>query len=114
MAVNKLSRGHNLRWESSRIMLPEHVEQYIQYQNSRGKLSMPILDEQKFEEINDVIRIAIEDYTPVYIDVFKDGKIITLMCYVNKMDQYSRELKVTIDGKVEKIKIENVVDIRIV
>ncbi|TCJ00474.1 YolD-like family protein, partial [Cytobacillus praedii] len=112
MTVNKLSKGHNLRWESSRMMLPEHVEQFIHYQNNRGIISKPILDEQKLEEINDIIRIAIEDYTPVYIDVYKDGVIKTVMCYVNKLDQYLRELRVTIEDRLEKVKIENVVDIR--
>ena len=110
MAVNKLSKGYNLRWESSRMMLPEHVEQFIQYRKDSGKITKPILDEQKIEEINDILRIAIEDYTPVYLDVFKEGSIKTFKCYVNKVDQMLRELKVTIEDSIEKVKIENVVD----
>ncbi|MFO1442893.1 YolD-like family protein [Bacillus sp. Bva_UNVM-123] len=114
MAVNKLSKGHNLRWESSRMMLPEHVEQFIQYRRDNGKITKPILDEQKIEEINDVLRIAIEDYTPVYLDVFHEGSIKTFKCYINKIDQMLRELNVTVEDSIEKVKIENVIDIRIV
>ncbi|MED3550158.1 YolD-like family protein [Cytobacillus praedii] len=114
MSVNKLSKGHNLRWESSRMMLPEHVEQFIQYRNSSGKISKPALDEQRLEEINDILRIAIEDYTLVYLDVYNEGAIKTIMCYVNKIDQYLRELRISIENRFEKVKLENVVDIRIV
>lgn len=114
MAVNKLSEGHNLRWESSRMMLPEHVEQFIQYRNDIGKVAKPTLDEQKLEEINDILRIAIEDYTPVYIDIYKYGRIETIHCYVNRIDQMLRELRISVEDKFEKVKMENVIDIRIV
>jgi len=113
VTVNKISKGHNLRWESSRMMLPEHVEQFIEYRNNIGKITKPILEEQKLEEINDILRIAIEDYTPINLDLFCDGKIRTVHCYVNKYDLHLKELKVTLENETQKIKLDCIVDARI-
>lgn len=114
MTISKLSKGHNLRWESSRMMLPEHVEQFQQYQKNRGKVSKPTLDEQKLEEINDIIRIAIEDYTPVYLDRYIKGEIKTIRCYINKFKPLMRELNITLDNAIETIKLDDVLDARVI
>lgn len=114
MKLNKLSEGHNLRWESSRMMLPEHCEQIIEFVNNRDIIKKPVLDEQKWEEINDIIKIAIEDYSPVYLDVFNKGRIKTIECCINKFDALNQELKITMYQMQERIKFENIVDVRIV
>nr|WP_285864313.1 YolD-like family protein [Lederbergia lenta] len=109
-----MTKGQNLRWESSRMMLPEHVEQFIQFKNNEGRAIKPELDEQKLEEINEILNIAIEDDSPIYLDVYNNGKIKTIMCYVDKFDQLKSEIKFIVNGEFEKVKVENIIDVKVV
>lgn len=95
-------------------MLPEHVTQFIQYNKEKNLMKQPILDEQKLEEINGILRIAIEDYSPVYLSIYSDGRIKEIHCHINKFDQLYNELRISTDSGREKIRIVDVVDIKIV
>ncbi len=44
MKQNKLTQGSNMRWESSRMTLPEHVEEILLWRNERDKVQKPQLD----------------------------------------------------------------------
>ncbi|MEK3887735.1 YolD-like family protein [Bacillus sp. FSL K6-3431] len=59
MKINKLTPGYNLRWESSRMVLPEHKEQILSHGIDKEKIKRPILDEYQFEEIDEEIHTAI-------------------------------------------------------
>lgn len=111
--ASKLTKGANLRWESSRMMLPEHVEQFNQYNRSKTKIIKPIVDEQKLEEINNILQIAIEDYTPVCIEVFKHGEVQEFRCYVNKFDNITKKLHITNEEGKIKVDLEEIVDINL-
>jgi C4-type Zn-finger protein len=73
-------------WESSRMMLPEHREELLQYREDMKKKTKPLLDEQKIESISQRISEAIEQDQNVEITVF---------------DPYQETL--VIEGKVKKI-----------
>lgn len=51
MKINKLTPNSNLRWESSRMMLPEHVEAINRHNIDKLRIKQPVLDEQEIEEI---------------------------------------------------------------
>ncbi|GIN22592.1 YolD-like family protein [Siminovitchia fordii] len=112
MKINKLTPNHNLRWESSRMVLPEHVERINLHNNSKKLISKPILDEQKWMEINDLLTIAIEDYVPVYLSVYKSGNIIEKKCHINKFNPITKSLSTILDTETGEISIENIVDVR--
>ncbi|MBM7715356.1 flagellar basal body L-ring protein FlgH [Bacillus thermophilus] len=113
MRISKLTPGLNLRWESSRMMLPEHKEQIISHNNSKKLISKPILDEQKWIEINDLLTIAIEDYVPVHLSVYNAGSITEKNCHINKFDIINKKLHITTNDDIEQIPIENITDVKL-
>lgn len=46
MQYGKLTAGHNVLWESSRMMLPEHREAFVAQRNRWGDARRPDPDEQ--------------------------------------------------------------------
>ena len=52
---NKLSEGHNTMWESSRIMLPEHVSALHELDREEKKQPKPFIDDQEWEEFAQII-----------------------------------------------------------
>ncbi|WP_010630355.1 YolD-like family protein [Sporolactobacillus vineae] len=75
MTANKLTKGSNMRWESSRMILPEHVQALRQHLHTLQKTDRPQLDEQEMAEINRMLRIAAEEGRAVTVRYYKDGFI---------------------------------------
>jgi YolD-like protein len=86
VAVSKLSKGHNLRWESSRMMLPEHVEAFLQQKKEKLKVPKPIIDEQAFMEIGRIVMASLRQELDIQITIWKDGHIINFYGTVNRVD----------------------------
>lgn len=60
MKENELNRG-NLLWESSRMFLPEHREQLLEQRRSKKGYQPPELDEQRLEEMNQMLEEALHN-----------------------------------------------------
>lgn len=59
-----LKRG-NLLWEGSRMILPEHREQLLEYRRKQNEFQVPELDEDQIAEINRMLAEAIREKRPV-------------------------------------------------
>jgi hypothetical protein len=55
-------------------MLPEHVNLLREYNDSLDKVEKPVLDEQKYDEFNEVIYGAIEENITFNLLTIKKGK----------------------------------------
>jgi hypothetical protein len=86
MAVSKLSKGHNLRWESSRMMLPEHVEAFLEQKKEKRKVPKPIIDEQAFMEIGYVVMDSLQQELDIQVTTWQDGHFIIHKGTVNRVD----------------------------
>ncbi|WP_332634679.1 YolD-like family protein [Halalkalibacter flavus] len=53
--MNKVTKGSNMRWEGSRMMLPEHVEGLQHQKEEKTKVPRHELDEQELQEVGTVI-----------------------------------------------------------
>ncbi|PSL40855.1 YolD-like protein [Salsuginibacillus halophilus] len=51
MRPNKLTPNSNLRWSSSRMILPEHRKQHLKHRIEQEKMAPPSLDEQAWEAV---------------------------------------------------------------
>lgn len=72
---------NNGLWESSRMMLPEHKERIIKSKSNHlmERRTRPILDTQKWEEINELLSEACqtgEEITLVLWDPYEDRKVV--------------------------------------
>ncbi|WP_099158434.1 YolD-like family protein [Virgibacillus ndiopensis] len=70
MNPNKLTPGHNLMWESSRMMLPEHKSRIREHQKELKKRTKPIFDEQQIILFSQLISEAVQQERNVKIQIF--------------------------------------------
>ncbi|MCO7175510.1 YolD-like family protein [Sporolactobacillus kofuensis] len=95
MKTNKLTNGSNMRWESSRMMLPEHVQALRALANEETKISKPQLDEQKWEEIERIVHDAIYHRKRLNVSYYKDGAIKDLSNSEVNLNQNGQSLQIT-------------------
>ncbi len=108
--MNKLTKGSNMRWESSRMMLPEHKEQIIDHHNEKRKVVKPILDETQLQEIDAKITIALYDYSPVVMKVWRDGYYNNLKGVIYRIDSIDKTVWIRND-ETQRIRFENIVEV---
>lgn len=108
--MNKLTKGSNLRWESSRMMLPEHKEQIIDHHNEKRKVVKPILDESQLQEIDAKITIALYDYSPVVLMVWENGIYNEIRGVIYRIDSIDKTVWIRND-ETKKIKFENIISV---
>ncbi len=94
---NKLSPDHNLRWESMRMMLREHVEAILEWQKSLEKVKKPIIDEQQWEEFGQTIQEAMANNQRVKFTVWKDGFFEDVKGWVHSVDPQLKRIRIDID-----------------
>jgi hypothetical protein len=93
--MNKLTEGSNMRWESSRMMLPEHVARIQEEIENEKKIERPILAEDELEQIGRTLQEAIEKRCPVELSYYKDGFIKQMICYIKRLDPTDKRLTVS-------------------
>ncbi|MFT8872395.1 MAG: YolD-like family protein [Sporolactobacillus sp.] len=85
--MNKLSVGSNLRWEASRMMLPEHVKAVREaMQNVKADTRRPDIDVQEAERIDRLLQEAIRQRRPVQVYYSKSGVIKQKIVYPQASD----------------------------
>jgi hypothetical protein len=102
-----------MRWESSRMMLPEHVQALRKLARENMKICKPQLDEQKWEEIERVIQDAARTNESIDINYFHDGAIhqITRCSVSIDLDRQQLHFHDQL-GTLQNISIQSMVDVR--
>ncbi|AXF56756.1 YolD-like family protein [Salicibibacter kimchii] len=77
MRDNKLTPGSNMRWESLRVILPEHRERWLQHREGMKKVEKPELEEQKWEEFEQTIRESMEYGSFLEFTYWEDGTFMS-------------------------------------
>ncbi|BBN99343.1 YolD-like family protein [Sporolactobacillus terrae] len=113
MKHNKLTKGSNMRWESSRMMLPEHVAVLREMARHADRIAKPQLDEQKLEEIERMIHDASSRKLPIDLDYYHDGKIHTLKNCTVSIDSYVQKVRISnSSGISQNLPPQTIVDVR--
>lgn len=86
-----------MRWESSRMILPEHVQALRRHLHDLQKTNRPQLDEQEQAEINRTLRTAAEKRQPVTVRYYKDGFIKTMHGCLSLPDMPGEPLRISDD-----------------
>lgn len=87
----------NGMWESSRMMLPEHVEQILEQNRGLKKLTKPELDEQEVATIDQAIHNALKTNGTIILTVFSEYELKTITGTVLKIDVMLRKVKITLE-----------------
>jgi hypothetical protein len=107
MEIN--DRG-NKKWSS--MMLSKHTKALSQlWDDALHDVKKPMLEEDKINELNDIIQRSLEHYEPVTLSWCKDGHIHTARGVVVKYDSYSYSLKLRDnEDRIHTIKASDIVD----
>nr|WP_254119497.1 YolD-like family protein [Bacillus sp. FJAT-29790] len=76
------------------MMLPEHVKLLREYNESLDKVEKPFLDEQKYEEFNEVICGAMEENITLHFTFYQKGEMKKVVGNIHYIDQLKKELRV--------------------
>ncbi|MDF2958469.1 MAG: hypothetical protein K0S39_204 [Paenibacillus sp.] len=91
--MRKKLEGNGL-WESSRMMLPEHKERINRHNKELDLKTMPILDEQKLEDISRQLQAAFEGRREITLELFNPRQSFTLAGYIDKLDPFNQRLMI--------------------
>ncbi|MGY4688292.1 YolD-like family protein [Salibacterium sp. K-3] len=111
MKGNKLTPGSNMRWEASRMILPEHREKWLQHQKEQKKVKKPELDPQRWEELEWILGEAMRSNRTLCFTCWKNGFFyhITGTCHYINHEQQQFHLQ-TKDG-VQYLHFDHLVNI---
>lgn len=84
----------NGMWTSSRMMLPEHVEQILEQNRGLKKLTKPELDEQEIAIIDQDIYGSMKQNRVVTLTIFDEYKHETIVGIVQKVVTGIKQVKV--------------------
>lgn len=93
-------------------MLPEHVKLLREYNESLDKIEKPVLDEQKYEEFNEVVCGAMEKKMALQFTYYQKGEMKQLVGNIHCIDYLKGELRIG-DNLAEKqiLKLEDIIEI---
>ncbi|MFF5396426.1 YolD-like family protein [Peribacillus butanolivorans] len=99
-----------IKWVS--MMLPEHVKLLREYNEGLDKVEKPVLDEQKYEEFNEIICRAMEDNITLQFTYYQKGEIKKFLGNIHYIDGLKGELRI-ISHASEKciLKLANIIEI---
>lgn len=103
----------NIKWVS--MMLREHVKLLKEYKENLQEVDKPILDEQKYEEFNEVIARAEEENILLEFTYYQKGKIKKITGHINQVDHLNGVMFI-LDKALNhhKLKIEDVIEINMI
>jgi len=104
--MNKVTKGSNMMWEGSRIMLPEHIAALRHRKEEQKKLPKPELDEQELQEIGIVIMESLNYEINVLITYWDEGYFREIISVVDKVDLQTKRIKLNIDDDIKYISID--------
>lgn len=99
------------KWTS--IFLPEHLSLLREFWEDNEKVSRPELDEHAIEEIEQLIREAMEGNVELTFTTWKNGYFQETSGFIHQIDPVNRKLKI-IDSKeyITYLPFYNVVAVR--
>lgn len=113
MKQNMLSPGSNMRWESSRMMLPEHVEALRARKYEQLKVEKPALDEQQIQDFEMLIQQSYECKFALAFELYDDGFFREIEGVVSHINPQRKLLHVKdILGDTNVIMFEDIVDVK--
>jgi hypothetical protein len=99
-----------IKWTA--MMLPEHVKLLREHQDGLDYGRKPELDEQKYEEFNETICVAMEENRKLKFMYFQNGREKELTGHVHYVDEIKKELRVVDEADMMHIlKVTDIVDI---
>ncbi|MEY4480753.1 MAG: hypothetical protein RLZZ267_1431 [Bacillota bacterium] len=113
MTSNHLHRD-NLLWESSRMMLPEHKEQLLQYQAHTRRVQKPDLDEQHLAYLSEQLQIAVQEQSEIRMQCHENHQQTSYNGTIQRLNRANRTCLLRIDEDTyQTIAIDSIIAIEL-
>ena len=90
--ISKLT-GNTL-WESSRMMLPEHVEAINEYNRSLTAKKKPLLDAYAIEDIERTIAESLSEGTLITLELYDPYEDLRVVGVVERVDTLDKRVRI--------------------
>ncbi|MEN1985863.1 YolD-like family protein [Paenibacillus hubeiensis] len=80
-------------FEGSRMILPEHREAYLGHMHELNRKEKPVLDEQEWQLIGQVLMESYQERVSVTLTVFDPFDDMVMRGVVDRIDQQRKEIK---------------------
>lgn len=110
--MSKKLEGNGL-FESSRMMLPEHREVYNSYMTHKDKRSKPMIDEQEWQQIGEVLMESLKEHTKVTLTLYDPYEDKQASGFVTVVNTFRREIKLRFEDEWEWIKFDDILSVSI-
>lgn len=108
--MSKKLQGNGV-FESSRMMLPEHIKRYNEHSavtRKGGPKKRPVIDDMEFDEMSRKLHESKQQHTEIELTVW--GRDEPVSGVVSRIDMYSK--RITLDqlwGNTETVKLDDIV-----
>jgi YolD-like protein len=100
----------NIKWTA--MMLPEHVKLLRQFDKTHDIVEKPVLDEQKLDQLNDLIFEAMEFNSLLEFTYYHRGSTETVEGKIHYIDIHKKELRIEIqNGDILRMKLSDIIEI---
>ena len=106
--MSRKLEGNGL-WDSSRMMLPQHVTAILKHQSQGEKRTRPVLDSQEYELISAAIGESFTDQKEITLILFNEITELEKSGVVVEVDQVQGWLRVKTDEMVQRIYLRDII-----
>ncbi|MEV5028537.1 YolD-like family protein [Paenibacillus sp. LPE1-1-1.1] len=96
MTTQRKKLSGNGLWESSRMMLPEHIVRIKEHSRESNAKEKPILDADAVEDIERIISASHTERTPITLRLFDRFEDLNVIGVVDRIDTHKQ--RVMVDG----------------
>lgn len=102
-----------IKWNS--LMLPEHVKLLKEYNKNLKRIEKPDLDEQKYDEFNEIICRAIEENITLEFTYYQKGEVKKLTGNINNIDGLNRKIEILSSASnTHMLRLDNILEIEMI
>lgn len=108
---SKLTPGYNLMWESSRMMLPEHIAMLQKHKQKQRKKKKPVLDMQAIEELEYKLQQFFHQNKKAVVTVFGEFNNRTYTGRIEKIEPLTRTIKLIEHDEIIWLSFDDIIEI---
>ncbi|MDX8364359.1 YolD-like family protein [Cytobacillus sp. IB215665] len=100
-----------IKWVS--MMLPEHTKLLRELEKNQHRASKPLLDEQRLEELNEMIHIGIAGNQTLSFSYYQNHAINNVEGNIHFIDHINKTVRIIdLVEKIHDVQLVNIVDIQ--
>ncbi|MEK5173254.1 YolD-like family protein [Heyndrickxia sp. FSL W8-0496] len=112
MSNNNIHDRGMKKWHG--FMMPEHIGELKQAWIESQKINMPLFDEDRISEFEQLIRYAKDYNLYVELSLFDDGFERKLFGYISSIDQLKKEIKVVSEDGIASVRFDKILNVTVI